>query len=71
MKTVGQQVGQRDFNRTTIRSLNKKGVEIVGATWLPGTDGSFANGEKGYKVVINETMMIKTFSEILDIASKQ
>lgn len=70
-KSVGEQVGQRDFNRTTLRSLKAKGIEIYGATWLPGKDGSFANGERGYQLSFKGCSLIRTFREVLDIASNE
>lgn len=61
-------IASRDFSVKTIRALAKKWVQVVSKTWLPGPDGSFANGETGYLIDDNGTGRMKTFLEVLKIA---
>lgn len=59
---------ERDFSRKTIKLLKKARIQIIGKTWLPGKDGSFANGETGYKVDNMGTSQIKTYQDLLNVA---
>lgn len=61
-------ITQRDFNRKTVSDLGKKGISIVGCTWVPGADGSFANGERAYQLDDCGTMRIRTFTQVLALA---
>ena len=36
------------FSAKTLRSLAKKGLFLASATWVPGLDGTYANGETAY-----------------------
>ncbi len=38
------------FSNATLRRLTKKGIFLVSSTWIPGADGSFANGETAFLV---------------------
>lgn len=58
----------RDFSRKTLSALRKQGITIVGATFVPGTDGSYANGERAYQLDDNGTSRLRTFLEVLAIA---
>jgi hypothetical protein len=61
-------IGSRDFNRSTLASLARKGVRITGLQGLPGPDGSFANGERGYLLDDNGTGKVRTFMQVLAMA---
>lgn len=53
------------FSSATLCRLAKKKVFIVTATWIPGADGSFANGESAFLLSDGTT---RTFLEVLAIA---
>ncbi len=38
------------FSNATLRRLTKKGIFLISSTWIPGADGSFANGETAFLV---------------------
>ena len=60
------EIPARHFNRVTLRMLTKRGVSLVGMTYLPNaTTGSYANGETGYQVNDNGTSRILTLLQIL------
>lgn len=58
------------FSKKTLCALTKKGITIVGASWLPGRDGSFASADActGYHLNDNGTGKVKTFLEVLACA---
>jgi hypothetical protein len=59
----------RDFNRTTLSSLSRKGIAVIGTTVIPGAgDMPFANGERGYRVNDNGCGRIWTFAQVLEAA---
>lgn len=55
----------RYFNKKTIRTLSRRGVEILSATYIPGPDGSYLNGETAFNVVDNGVGRVLTFSQVL------
>lgn len=59
----------RDFSRDIIKALAAKGATITGATWLPGTDGSYANGERGYTLDARGTHVVRTYAEVRTMAA--
>lgn len=58
----------KDFSAPTRVMLRKKGITIIGATWLPGQDGSYANGETGYILDNNGQQQIRTYLGVIDMA---
>ena len=60
--------GSRDFPRTTVSALKRKGITFVGTTWLPGAGGSFANGLRGYLLNDNGTQRIRTYLDVQALA---
>jgi hypothetical protein len=60
------------FSRTTVKSLARKGVTVIGSQWLPDmtSDMPMACGEAGYVVDDNGTGRVLTFSGVLAMASK-
>jgi len=57
-------IGERDFSRAVISALRKQGKKIYATTWLPGKDGSYINGETGYKVDDNGTSRILKYEQV-------
>jgi hypothetical protein len=57
----------KDFSKATIKSLTSKGVSIIGSTWLPGEDGSFSNGERGYVLLDGETQRVRTYLQVVEL----
>jgi len=58
----------KDFNNKTIRALAKKGISIIGKTFLPDHNGSFLSGRRGYEVNDNGTGRIWTWHDVIDAA---
>lgn len=54
----------KDFSVKVRNTLARRGIAIVGSTWLPGTDGSFANGERGYIVDDCGTQRIRSYMDL-------
>lgn len=54
----------KDFSVKVRNTLARRGIAIVGSTWLPGTDGSFANGERGYIVDDCGTQRIRSYADL-------
>ena len=54
----------KDFSVAVRNTLARRGMLIVGSTWLPGTDGSFANGERGYIIDDCGTQRIRTYADL-------
>lgn len=63
----------KDFSPRDRALLARAWITIVGSTWLPGTDKSFANGERGYKLVddfgARGMSMIRTYAQIVDFVA--
>lgn len=55
----------KDFSRTVNAQLKKLGAVIIGATFIPGVDGTFANGERAYQLDHNGTSILRTYREVL------
>ena len=58
----------RDFGKEVLAGLRKRGIRITGSTWLPGPDGSYANGERGYLLDDNGTGRVRVYSDVLRMA---
>lgn len=54
----------KDFSRTVRNTLARQGISIIGSTWLPGSDGSYVNGERGYELNDNGTHRIRTYMDV-------
>mgnify|MGYP003661600841 CR=1 FL=1 len=54
------------FSNATLRRLTKKGIFLVSSTWIPGADGSFANGETAFLVSDGRLL---TALEVLKLAA--
>lgn len=59
----------KDFNRTLVASLNKRGVFFIGSALVPGADGSFANGERAYCLDDNGTHRVRSYAEVKALAA--
>jgi hypothetical protein len=62
-------IASKDFSRKTLSQLTRKGIEIASATFVPGADGSFANGERAYALVVNGCQYLRTHSQVLVCAA--
>lgn len=69
-RDVTSSAAAKDFPRNLITSLTKRGVRIVGSTWLPGPGGDFANGERGYLLDDNGTGRVRTYREVRKLAEE-
>lgn len=52
------------FSAKTRRQLSKKGIQIVGAEWVPGANGSYANGETAYRLLANGCCYLRSFLQV-------
>lgn len=57
----------KDFSKAVRAALTSKGIAITCTTWLPGTDGSFANGERGYVLNDNGTQRLRTHAGVVEL----
>lgn len=58
------------FSSQTVKALARKGIRIVGLTMIPGEgDMPCATGETGYKLDNNGQGQIRTYREVLALAS--
>jgi hypothetical protein len=60
----------KDFPRGTLSALTKRGIKIVGSTWLPGPSGSYANGERGYLIDDNGTGKVWSYQQVAAIGPR-
>jgi len=58
----------KDFNAKTVRILSRKGITIIGTTFLPDENGSFFNGRRGYQINDNGTGRIWTWHDVINAA---
>lgn len=59
----------KDFDRSLVSALNKRGIYFYDSTWLPGQGGSFANGERGYILDDNGTSRIRSYAQVREMAN--
>lgn len=69
MNTVAQEIATRDFGKTVINALAKKGVTIQGITSVPGPTGGYANGGRAYECDVNGQTQVKTYQQVIDIVN--
>lgn len=62
--TTHHPIPSTHFAKKTLRQLSKKGITITGATWIPGADGSYANGETAYELEVNGCRYLRTFLQV-------
>lgn len=69
MTTNHKTSAHKDFNMAVRRTLARASITVIGSTWLPGPDGSYANGERGYQLCDRSTGVdtgkIRSYSDIL------
>lgn len=60
-----------DFSSKTLKALTKRGIRIVGATYIPGPDGSFisADAQQVWNLDDNGTHRVRTFREVMALAA--
>lgn len=63
--TAHHPIASANFSKKLLNKLAKCGLFIVSSTWIPGADGSYANGESAY-MLSDGTM--KTFLQVLALA---
>lgn len=56
------------FGRKTVRSLQLRGMRIIGTQSLPNADGTWANCEVAYQVDDNGTCRVKTYGEVVALS---
>ena len=59
-----------DFTAQTVRALAKKGITIIGKTYIPGAgDMPYANGQTGYQLNDNGTGKVRTHAQVREMAA--
>ena len=58
----------RDFSRTTIAALAKKGIRVIGTQAAPAFDGDTAYSGRMYRIDDNGCGKIRSHSEIMGMA---
>jgi hypothetical protein len=66
---LSHSVFARDFSAVTRRALLKKGIAVLGITNVPDATGNYANGSRGYELANNGTFMIRSHSEVREMAA--
>lgn len=56
------------FSKKTLKALSKRGITVISATYVPGADGSYANGETAYMLSHNGTGILRSFLQVLEMA---
>ena len=60
----------KDFSRKTLNALAKRGVRVIGLTFIPASgDLPFACGERGYKIDDNGCARVWTFAQVIGAAA--
>ena len=62
-------IASKDFNCKTLNQLERKGVSVAGMSLAPGKDGSFANGERVYALVVDGCQYLRSHAQVLVCAS--
>lgn len=58
-----------DFSRSTRAALKKRGIVIIGGTYIPGQGNlPYANGQRGYELADKGTLKVRTFAQVLEMA---
>ena len=60
----------RDFSKSTVSALAKRGICVLRATVIPAqnADLPFATGERGYVISDNGCGRVWTFAQVIDAA---
>ena len=59
-----------DFTAKTVRALAKKGITIIGKTYIPGAgDMPYANGQTGYQLNDNGCGRVRTHAQVREMAA--
>ena len=66
--TFAAQMACKDFSRSTIKSLAKKGVSLIGIQMVPSPKLGWLDAEKCYTVDDNGTGRVWSFLETLALA---
>ncbi len=59
-----------DFSKNTMRKLAKKGITLIGLQAIPDWSSPmpWANASRGYVLNDNETVRVRTFREVKQLA---
>lgn len=67
---MNAQILSRHFSSSTIRSLAKKGIRIIGVQMVPGAgDMPWATAEVAYQVDDNSTGRVLTHGDLVALAN--
>ena len=58
----------KDFDKEVRAALAKRSIKIVGSTWLPGPQGDYSRGERGYLLDDNGTGRVRDYAGVLRLA---
>ena len=60
----------RDFSREVNKALAARNIVVTGGTWLPSAGGCFANGERGYTLIVGgREHRVCTYAEVRALAA--
>jgi hypothetical protein len=62
-------IASKDFSRKTLGQLARKAIAVAGATFVPGADGSYANGERAYALVVDGCQYLRSHAQVLTCAA--
>lgn len=68
MASLASRIASKDFSRQTIAALKANGVMIQRATFVPGPNGSYLNGERAYVIDDNGCGRVLLYLEVLDMS---
>jgi hypothetical protein len=67
---VAAQVARRSFSAKTMRSLSRKGIEVIGSQLVPNGD-SWINPDVAFLVATEGTCKVWTFQQVRAAAGVQ
>jgi hypothetical protein len=62
-------IASSDFSKSAVSALKSKGITFHGFTFVPGEDGSYANGERAYELNDNGTLVVRTYMQVKALAA--
>lgn len=67
---IAAQVARRNFSAKTLRTLSRKGIEVIGTQLLPNlaSDLPWADPDLGIVISDNGTGRVLTFRQVLEAA---
>ena len=61
-------IASADFSKKTLRALASRDLYVVGSTYAPSADGTWANAERVYTINDHGTARVRTFREVIALA---